>query len=62
MAPDDAFTAGVLHDIGKLVTALYRPDDWLAQAALVAREGIPWHEAETRHFGLDHGLIGSMSH
>lgn len=60
MPTDDAFTAGVLHDIGKLVTALYRPDDWQAQAALVEREGIPWHEAETRHFGLDHGLIGAM--
>lgn len=60
MDADDAFTAGVLHDLGKLVTALYRPDDWLAQAALAAAEGLPWHEAETRHFGLDHGLIGSM--
>jgi len=60
MSPDDAFTAGVLHDIGKLVTALYRPDDWQAQAELAAREGLPWHEAETRHFGLDHGLIGAM--
>lgn len=60
MDPDDAFTAGVLHDLGKLVTALYRPEDWLAQAALAATEDIPWHEAEFRHFGLDHGLIGAM--
>ena len=60
MNPDDAFTAGVLHDLGKLITALYRPDDWQAQADLVAREHLPWHEAESRHFGLDHGLIGAM--
>lgn len=60
MDPNDAFTAGLLHDLGKLITALYRPDDWLAQAALARAEDLPWHEAETRHFGLDHGLIGAM--
>ncbi|MGD9608619.1 MAG: HDOD domain-containing protein [Desulfovibrionaceae bacterium] len=60
MDPDDAFTAGVLHDLGKLVTALYHPEDWQAQADLAAAGHLPWHEAETRHFGLDHGLIGAM--
>ena len=60
MDPDDAFTAGVLHDLGKLLTALYRPADWLAQAALAEAAGISWHEAEERHWGLDHGLIGAM--
>lgn len=60
MDPDDAFTAGLLHDLGKLVTALYRPDDWLAQAALYATATMAWHEAEERHWGLDHGLIGAM--
>ncbi len=60
MDPDDAFTAGLLHDLGKLLTALYRPEDWQAQAALATAEGLPWHEAEERHWGLDHGLIGGM--
>ncbi|WP_300159582.1 HDOD domain-containing protein [Solidesulfovibrio sp.] len=60
MDPDDAFTAGLLHDLGKLLTALYRPEDWRAQAALAATEDLPWHEAEERHWGLDHGLIGGM--
>lgn len=60
MDPDDAFTAGVLHDLGKLLTALYRPEDWLAEEGLAEREALPWHEAEERHFGLDHGLIGAM--
>ncbi len=60
MDPDDAFTAGLLHDLGKLLTALYRPEDWRTQAALAAAEAIPWHEAEERHWGLDHGLIGGM--
>ena len=26
--PDILFTAGLLHDLGVLLTALYRPDDW----------------------------------
>ncbi|UJX40956.1 HDOD domain-containing protein [Desulfovibrio sp. JY] len=60
MDPDDAFTAGLLHDLGKLITALYRPDDWLAEAQLAAAQDLPWHEAEERHWGLDHGLIGAM--
>ncbi len=60
MDPDDAFTAGVLHDLGKLLTALYRPEDWLAQWELTQTQNLPWHEAETRHWGLDHGLIGAM--
>lgn len=61
MDPDDAFTAGLLHDLGKLLTALYRPEDWRAQAAISAGEGLAWHEAEERHWGLDHGLIGAMA-
>ena len=28
--PENLFTSGLLHDFGKLVTALKRPDDWLA--------------------------------
>ena len=61
MHPDDAFTAGVLHDLGKLLTALCRPEDWTAQEALCREARLPWHEAEERHWGLDHGLIGAMA-
>lgn len=60
MAPEDAFTAGLLHDLGKLVTALYRPDDWRAEAELAAAQALAWHEAEECYWGLDHGLIGAM--
>lgn len=60
MDPDDAFTAGVLHDLGKLLVALYRPKDWQAQYDLTRSLALPWHEAEEHHWGLDHGLLGAM--
>lgn len=58
--PENLFTAGVLHDLGKLLTAQHRPDDWLAIEALCAEENIRYHPAEDRYWGLDHGLVGAM--
>ena len=57
---DSLFTAGVLHDFGKLLTALHRTSDWLAIEELRRAEGLPCYKAEQRHWGLDHGLIGGM--
>ncbi|NMC49483.1 MAG: HDOD domain-containing protein [Desulfovibrio sp.] len=57
---ENLFTAGVLHDLGKLLTAQHRPDDWLAIEASCAAENIRYHPAEDRYWGLDHGLVGAM--
>jgi len=57
---DNLFTAGVLHDLGKLITAQRRPSDWQAIEALTRDEALPFHQAEDRYWGLDHGLIGAM--
>jgi len=57
---DNLFTAGVLHDLGKLITAQQRPGDWQAIVAMAAADSLPFHQAEDRYWGLDHGLIGSM--
>jgi putative nucleotidyltransferase with HDIG domain len=57
---DNLFTAGVLHDLGKLITAQHRPDDWQAILDKASAESLAFHQAEDRHWGLDHGLIGSM--
>jgi len=61
-APDaeNLFTAGVLHDLGKLLIAQHRPSDWLAIETLAKTDVIPFHRAEDRYWGLDHGLVGSM--
>ncbi|SKA74546.1 HDIG domain-containing protein [Paucidesulfovibrio gracilis DSM 16080] len=57
---DNLFTAGLLHDLGKLITALYRRDDWTAILALAREKEMPFYKAEEEHWGLDHGVIGSL--
>ncbi len=59
--PDLLYTAGLLHDLGKLLTAMHRPQDWEAVQAACAAEGIPSFVAEDRHWGLEHGLVGAMT-
>ena len=58
--PENLFTAGLLHELGKLIAALYRPEDWRAVQALKAGEGLTDSEAEERHWGLDHGVVGAL--
>lgn len=61
LIPDQIFTAAMLHDIGKLLTAILLPDDWLAIAAIVKEKNLPCCEAEDEYWGLEHGVIGSMA-
>ncbi|WP_243311157.1 HDOD domain-containing protein [Fundidesulfovibrio agrisoli] len=58
--PDNLFTAGVLHDLGKLLTALHRPEDWRAISALAEGGSISYSEAEDEYWGIEHGVVGSM--
>ncbi len=56
---DDAFTAGLLHDIGKLLLAAELPER-LDQADVMSREeDITPHEAEKQLFGITHAEIGA---
>ncbi|MBI4806144.1 MAG: HDOD domain-containing protein [Desulfovibrio sp.] len=57
---DNLFTAGILHDLGKLLTALHSAEDWRAIQALTLAKHIPYSEAEEEHWGIEHGMIGSM--
>lgn len=56
---DDAFTGGLLHDIGKRVLVARLPDVARACAAQAAREGRPIHEVETEKLGVHHGALGA---
>ena len=56
---DAAFTAGVLHDTGKLVLASALPDLYRHALQLAADELIPQWQAEANVFGVSHAEIGA---
>ena len=58
--PDNLFTSGLLHDIGKLITALKRPDDWQAIRDLAESDEMLDSEAEEEYWGLDHAVVGAL--
>lgn len=53
-----AFTAGLLHDVGKLVLDAYFSEDIAAVLARCAADDISMIEAERAVLGLDHTQIG----
>ena len=57
-SPDDVFTGGLLHDIGKLVHAIYLKEDFAAVIDDVRESGLPMIEVEKRIFGCDHTYTG----
>ena len=56
---EDAFMAGMLHDVGKLVLGVGLPDEaaWLAEASHASNR--PLHEIEQERFGVTHAEIGA---
>lgn len=59
-APDEAFTAGLIHDIGKIVLVNHFPDVFTALMKVVAAEKVSFYEAEKISDSLPHYLIGSQ--
>jgi HD-like signal output (HDOD) protein len=59
-ASDDAFMAGILHDIGKLVLLDHQPDlyDLVQKKARLAHR--PVHEVEREVLGVTHAEIGGF--
>jgi putative nucleotidyltransferase with HDIG domain len=56
---DAAFTAGVLHDTGKLVLAAALPELYLQALQLASDEMIPQWQAEANIFGVSHAEVGA---
>lgn len=57
-SPSEAFIAGLLHDIGKLVLAASDPGSY--RLALTKAGNEPWalDQAEREFFGVDHAAVG----
>lgn len=51
---EDAYTAGMLHDMGKLMLADSLPDEFESAVALAAQKKIALAEAEMEVFGANH--------
>ncbi|MEO8482061.1 MAG: HDOD domain-containing protein, partial [Acidobacteriota bacterium] len=54
---DDAFTAGLLHDIGQIVLSVSMPDRY-AEVLRTSRQR-PLHEAEQEQLGVSHAEVGA---
>ncbi|MFW5739934.1 MAG: HDOD domain-containing protein [Myxococcota bacterium] len=55
---DEAFCAGLLHDVGKLVVATQLPERAAQVADVVRAEGTTVHAAEQTAFGVTHAEVG----
>ncbi|MBI1766218.1 MAG: HDOD domain-containing protein [Acidobacteria bacterium] len=56
---NDAFTAGLLHDAGKMVLATELPQQYDQMLKLARTEGLSGKAAERRVFGATHGEVGA---
>ena len=56
---EDAYTAGMLHDIGKMVLAANLPEPFQAALRVAREKKCPLHEAEQNIFGANHAGVGA---
>lgn len=56
---DEAFLAGLLHDVGQVVLAGVVPAEWKAIEAAAFAEGRPLHEVEGRANRVSHSVVGA---
>ncbi|MFO7726754.1 MAG: HDOD domain-containing protein [Desulfonatronovibrio sp.] len=56
----DLFISGILHDMGKLMTALYQPLAWARISETALRKGLSHYQAEHEFWGIDHAMAGAM--
>lgn len=55
----EAFTAGLIHDIGKIIIDQFLHEDFARILDLVHHEHLSFYEAENKILGTNHALIGS---
>jgi HD-like signal output (HDOD) protein len=55
----DAFTAGLLHDVGRIVIASNLPKEYAAVVAAAREKSRPLYEEETAQLGVNHAKVGA---
>jgi putative nucleotidyltransferase with HDIG domain len=60
LAQDQAFIAGLLHDVGRLVLASGFPEHYAQAIDYCTSEGTTLSEAELRVLGVDHQCVGQL--
>lgn len=58
--PEEAFVAGLLHDMGRFILDEYFPNELERVLHVEEQEGLPQREAERRILGFDHAQLGSL--
>ncbi|HAR61841.1 MAG TPA: histidine kinase [Candidatus Margulisbacteria bacterium] len=58
--PDYAYTAALIHDIGKIVLGMFVAVDIDPIMACVYNEGISFEAAEKKILGIDHAEVGAL--
>jgi putative nucleotidyltransferase with HDIG domain len=59
VAPEDCFTAGLVHDIGKIVLAQYFQDLFKVVWASAKENDLSFYEAEKKEISTTHARIGA---
>ena len=57
---EEAFLAGLMHDIGKLVLNLRVPERFDEIVQVVYNESRPFHVTEAELLGFDHTHVGAL--
>ena len=57
---EEAYIAGLLHDIGKVVLDRHMREAYQAVVTLMSEEELQMWQAEERVFGIDHGAVGGL--
>jgi HD-like signal output (HDOD) protein len=58
LSREDSFTAGIIHDMGKIILDALYSDYYGEVLRVVSQRGLSVRDAEAQVLGLDHGSIG----
>jgi putative nucleotidyltransferase with HDIG domain len=58
--PDEAYVAGLLHDMGKLLLDEYIQVDYMQMVDYMTRYQMNLRQVEEKMFGIDHGGVGGL--